>query len=94
MSELNPVTQTEQYYDNLRKKIVYHIRQLSPGFGDRITPQMFHHQLLPKFPGTAKEHVTRLFWEMTTIWTDKRWVYHKLDKKWLGYDRPKQLEEE
>lgn len=80
-------TETERYYDNLRKKIVFHIRQQSPGFEDRITPQAFHKQLLPKFPGTAREHVWRLFWEMTKIEGDGRWIYHRLEEKWINYDK-------
>lgn len=85
---LESKTLTEQYYDNLRKKIVFHIRGISGlSSGDGITPQAFHAHLLPKFPGTSREHVIRLFWEMTHIDTSHHFVYHILNEEWLNYDR-------
>lgn len=77
-------TETEKYYETLRRKLVFHIREQS--VENQITPREFHKIILPKFPGVAQEIIIRMLFEMTEMKTNK-WVYHSLLPQWVDYDK-------
>lgn len=66
----------------LREKLIFHINEVSNGTG-RLTPRSFHHDILPKFPISLHGEVIKMFFEVTTIVTNK-WVYHELKDEYAS----------